>query len=84
MLTIKDPFDKPHNPGRAYARDKPTYMHQFDKAYNCLDNQRRASIEAMFTGRLGFDLSLLRSKWVLKSEPNSGIVGAVQEERMGF
>jgi hypothetical protein len=48
MLTIKDPFDKPHNPGRARISEKPTYMDQFHKAYERLKSKQLEKIEAMF------------------------------------
>lgn len=48
MLTIKDPFDKPHNPGRAKVADKPTYMEQFQRALDRLKSKNKEKIEAMF------------------------------------
>lgn len=38
MLTIKDPFDDPHNPGRLRIESKDFLVQKFSEAYNTLKN----------------------------------------------
>jgi hypothetical protein len=43
VFTIKDPFDKPHNPGRAKLVHKTFLVDQFKYGYNALRELTRKS-----------------------------------------
>jgi hypothetical protein len=48
IFTIKDPFDKPHNPGRARLIDKHLYMDNFAKAIFYMNSKKKDDIENLF------------------------------------
>ena len=40
MLTIKDPFDRPHNPGRLKIESKDFFLQKFKEAMETMTNAK--------------------------------------------
>jgi DNA polymerase sigma len=49
IWTINDPFDTPHNPGRARLSDKSMFMNEFEDAFKKFESLEMTKIEALFT-----------------------------------
>jgi hypothetical protein len=48
IFTIKDPFDKTHNPGRAKISFRPTLMDAFDEAVEVFTSKNKEQIKWLF------------------------------------
>ena len=47
-ITIKDPFDKPHNPGRMKAESEAFLKQKFKDAYEVLSRAKIDRVKEMF------------------------------------
>lgn len=47
-ITIKDPFDKPHNPGRMRADSKDYFIQKFKDALEVLKSRQEDRIRQLF------------------------------------
>jgi hypothetical protein len=47
-ITIKDPFDEPHNPGRLKADSREFLVQKFKEAYDLLRSGKKEKIQSLF------------------------------------